>query len=559
MSDPSSASKQMLTALSEIEPIAFYFPSSTGLRSNIPTSSPPDNPENHFHSIDLNSSSVFTGPGPHHEMLSDALFEGDLPRNKTSESNILAASEEFVIESLDMMREEVRVEESEPFQNEDMRETQPIFDSFLDFGRHPSSDSSDSASDERSIQWRVEKRDVSASKKGKENVVGEVSKRRPTTRSHAKKMMVDALKSSAKSKAENRSARTFKVTNFKLPESCVIDVSIEQTEKGYRKKKSGKIKPRDTKKAEQTKSTKETSKVKRKRSQGRGTQRKIEEHVNKQDTVENLRKQSVLAGRRKCVNFTITFNFRNTRVNDINVHLDETLLGKILRVPRDGTRSVVGKTYSVEFVTLYSKLPTMKYAGLFKKVMKSAYQVAFEFVNKTLLSRTEKRTSATYVDLYVMELLCKFEPLILSYIMLEHMYETVIERKGIHGRGYGYFLTEVFKHFNISLGVGKVGTVKQVFSETTLVECECIEGKGNPKRKMAQLIEDQEQLKHEFEELTMRLSGKDTEIAILKSELLTAQTEGPGTVVVQALERENAELRAKVIALQEKIIKDNDD
>ena len=96
-----------------------------------------------------------------------------------------------------------------------------------------------------------------------------------------------------------------------------------------------------------------------------------------------------------------------------------------------------------------------------------------------------------------MELLCKFEPLNLPGIMLEHMYKTVIERKGIHGMGYGYFPTEVFKYFNIPLSVGKVGTVKQAFLETTLVECECIEGKGNPKSKMAQLIEDQDQLKHE--------------------------------------------------------------
>ena len=53
--------------------------------------------------------------------------------------------------------------------------------------------------------------------------------------------------------------------------------------------------------------------------------------------------------------------------------------------------------------------------------------------------------------------------------MLEHMYKTVIERKGIHGMGYGYFLTEVFKYFNIPLSVGKVGTVKQAFLENTLV------------------------------------------------------------------------------------------
>ena len=85
MSDPSSASKQMLTTLSEFEPTAFYSPSAVGSRSNIPSSSSQDILKNPFHSIDLNSSSVPTGHGPHLEMLSDTLFEGDLPRNKSSE------------------------------------------------------------------------------------------------------------------------------------------------------------------------------------------------------------------------------------------------------------------------------------------------------------------------------------------------------------------------------------------------------------------------------------------------------------------------------------------
>ena len=61
------------------------------------------------------------------------------------------------------------------------------------------------------------------------------------------------------------SARTFKVSNFKLPESGVIDVSTEDIEKGYRKK--------------------------RKKSQGPSTQVHInEEQVNKQEIVDNLRK-----------------------------------------------------------------------------------------------------------------------------------------------------------------------------------------------------------------------------------------------------------------------------
>ena len=93
-----------------------------------------------------------------------------------------------------------------------------------------------------------------------------------------------------------------------------------------------------------------------------------------------------------------------------------------------------------------------------------------------LLHRTEKRTVATAADLYVMEMLCSFDALNLPGLMLEHIHKTLIERRGVHGMGYGYFLTEVFKHFQIPLSVGKVGTVKQTISESTLVKCECIEG-----------------------------------------------------------------------------------
>ena len=36
-----------------------------------------------------------------------------------------------------------------------------------------------------------------------------------------------------------------------------------------------------------------------------------------------------------------------TRVNDIAVHLDKFMLGQILRVPREGTRYVTRKTWSI--------------------------------------------------------------------------------------------------------------------------------------------------------------------------------------------------------------------
>ncbi|KAH0633036.1 hypothetical protein KY284_035822 [Solanum tuberosum] len=102
-----------------------------------------------------------------------------------------------------------------------------------------------------------------------------------------------------------------------------------------------------------------------------------------------------------------------------------------------------------------------------------------------------------------MESLCKLEPIDLPGLVMEHMYKSVIEHKGKHGMGYGYFLTNVFRHLNIPVGTGKIGTAKQTCTLTTLVECECIEGKVGPLSKISQLVMEQDQLKHEHEEMTV--------------------------------------------------------
>ncbi|KAK4733854.1 hypothetical protein R3W88_008115 [Solanum pinnatisectum] len=102
----------------------------------------------------------------------------------------------------------------------------------------------------------------------------------------------------------------------------------------------------------------------------------------------------------------------NTLVGDKSFHLNEEVLGEILEVPREGTRSVVEKLGSIQ-----------------KKLMKGEYQLLFEFVNKVLLPRSEKRTVASAADLFLMESLCRFEPLNLPVLILEHMHKTVMKRK----------------------------------------------------------------------------------------------------------------------------------
>ena len=102
---------------------------------------------------------------------------------------------------------------------------------------------------------------------------------------------------------------------------------------------------------------------------------------------------------------------------------------------------------------MISKTPTTKVAGIYKKIMKGEYPLVFEFINKVLLPRTEKRTVATDVVFFVMEMLCSFEAVSLPGLMLEYIYKSIIERKDVNGMGYGYFLTEVFKHLQNPLSV----------------------------------------------------------------------------------------------------------
>ncbi|KAH0743490.1 hypothetical protein KY290_031483 [Solanum tuberosum] len=59
-----------------------------------------------------------------------------------------------------------------------------------------------------------------------------------------------------------------------------------------------------------------------------------------------------------------------------------------------------------------------------------------------------------------MESLCKFDPIDLPALILEHMYKTVVEHKGKHGMGYGYVLTKVFHHLSIPVGAEGHGTTK---------------------------------------------------------------------------------------------------
>ncbi|KAH0746349.1 hypothetical protein KY285_008006 [Solanum tuberosum] len=223
------------------------------------------------------------------------------------------------------------------------------------------------------------------------------------------------------------------------------------------------------------------------------------------------------------------------------------------QVPKDRIKSVAKGSPSKHFVQEIGRLPGLSCAGIPKKFLQGRFQLYFEFVNKVILPRTEKRIVASVVDLFLMEALIKAEDINLPDIMLEHMHKTVTAKDSKHGMGYGYLQTRVFNHFAIPLGKGIKGTIKQTISLTTLIKCECVEGRtGNKgKSQVSELLEQQQQLKHELEEMTVIMASRNAEIAQLNAQLLKAQAEGPSVEEMAALKAENESLNAKVANLKE--------
>lgn len=121
----------MLASLNKIDPLSFSTPLSTVSPSKMSTTSQAnialDSPPNPLSPLDLNNPVLSPQHGHHSDMLADHLFEGDLPESRTSESNILAANESLVIESLTLMREGALLEGNGNFMDEELRESQPMF------------------------------------------------------------------------------------------------------------------------------------------------------------------------------------------------------------------------------------------------------------------------------------------------------------------------------------------------------------------------------------------------------------------------------------------------
>ncbi|KAK4730166.1 hypothetical protein R3W88_023154 [Solanum pinnatisectum] len=294
MSQSPSSSKKML----EIDPVAFYTFSNASSPSKMLTISTVNigetSPLNPQSPLDLHNPAPELGPY--------------LPKNKLSESNILATSGSLVVESLTQMRGGILSEKGEQFVDNLLGVSQPMLDQTPEFGVYPLSNSTDTDEDTRPFRWIVQNKMVPIPTKEKEKVIEETPKRRPFTRSDSKKLMGDAMKLGN--------------VLFKIPDTDVVDVSIEDSEhegveKGSEEKGEKQVK-KPSKRYSQGKGKSKASvakrivskkgKNKRKRETtpaikpapgtGHGPMGNEDDHgESKQSIVNNLRLKKVLEGR----------------------------------------------------------------------------------------------------------------------------------------------------------------------------------------------------------------------------------------------------------------------
>ncbi|KAG5576058.1 hypothetical protein H5410_056192 [Solanum commersonii] len=91
-----------------------------------PVDTPESSPPTLESPLDLNDPTPSSQPGPSPSVLSDFLFEADLLKNRYFEYNILAASENLLVESFTEMREGVRIEEGSRFEEDLLENIEPM-------------------------------------------------------------------------------------------------------------------------------------------------------------------------------------------------------------------------------------------------------------------------------------------------------------------------------------------------------------------------------------------------------------------------------------------------
>lgn len=93
-------------------------------------------------------------------------------------------------------------------------------------------------------------------------------------------------------------------------------------------------------------------------------------------------------------------------VNEVNMGIDEDTLYEIFWAATKGIRSLRSENAFVKFLEICGILDGLYIKNVNKKTLK--YQLLFQLMNKVLLPKSEKKTTTTGLDFFLMKVMFKY-------------------------------------------------------------------------------------------------------------------------------------------------------
>nr|XP_033510344.1 uncharacterized protein LOC117275092 [Nicotiana tomentosiformis] len=186
----------------------------------------------------------------------------------------------------------------------------------------------------------------------------------------------------------------------------------------------------------------------------------------------------------KIVEFMANYEIKNGRVisvvKEVTMSFDDKELGEILSVHAAGYNDYKKLKWSSLENLPTARAITRKFGdneeelqpkAIYKSEMKLPHKVLFEFVNKVVLPRQERRHIATFMDLVLMECLDRERQINCPGFIIQ-LLDRVLTGTKTHAIPYGFILTVVPAHFKVPIKKWEVSISKDHSGENTLTACD---------------------------------------------------------------------------------------
>ncbi|KAG5586704.1 hypothetical protein H5410_047138 [Solanum commersonii] len=327
-------------------------------------------------SVDLPTEEVEVVSKAVSSTMSERLFNGYLPKGKGVESNILAVAAELVaVQSLASLRGDVQPTLLE----QELRSPEQVPHSVqLVFDQTPKSfDVDNEKEEEEEVPLRRSVKDDGRCHEA--NKIQTERTRKRIREGHLPEEPTSTPLPIGSSEAE--------------PDDFVVAVA-----KGRKKVEIERVKYKEGSQINEEISSEEGSKPTK--GPGPHVQKQVEEKkMTKEESIAEMEKQKVLNAKvfdpKILTKFAPTPYLHEPEMHEFYYMMEFLSDG--------GIQSIEGCKPSREFTKHATKYGDIKCAGLPKKFLKGEYQLMFEFINKVLVPRMEKRTVASVTDLFLME------------------------------------------------------------------------------------------------------------------------------------------------------------